>query len=679
MAVCPCSDPHDEELKAARWARALLEQGATSIGIVVPDLQARRKEIERVFRQQIDPGADLNFEDQESVFSLSLGSPLQQQGPIYAALALLSCGYRVGIESVSFLLRTPYLGGSLSEADKRALFDSRLRSFRQTEFSLKRLVELAFQEERAEQFGKLLKHLQQALEKPQKLLPGEWSGQFSQQLKNIGWPGERSLSSSEYQMVKAWQEKLLPALASLDPVAAPIGRSQAVGLLRRLAGEIEFQREAPTGPIQVIGLLESAGLAFDHLWVMGMNEEMFPAAARPNPFLPIAMQVDKGMPHASAAKELDFSRNVLRRLKAASPDIIFSYPQRSGDCDLRSSPLLAGLTEAAPSLAERNDLVARQSTEAIAKDVLNDSCGPALAAERGEGGTAIIKDQSLCPFRAFAHFRLRCNAFDTAQPGLDPMTRGNLVHKVLENFWDEVGSQQQLLGLEEECLQQLLETQVEKSLMEHFADQGKPVERLLEIERQRLQALVLEWLTNVDMQRPAFTVVEREQEYFEQIGPLTIRTFIDRVDQLDDGQRIILDYKTGLVRPDSLLAERLLEPQLPIYAIADDRSTADGVAFAQVRRGDCKLSGVAREDGLLPKVPGVASSKQAKELQLEDWPQLLGYWQQQLEGLAESFVAGEAAVDPVDIVTACRFCDLRPLCRIAEAEPNEISRGEGDE
>ena len=123
------------------------------------------------------------------------------------------------------------------------------------------------------------------------------------------------------------------------------------------------------------------------------------------------------------------------------------------------------------------------------------------------------------------------------------------------------------------------------------------------------------------------------------------------------------------MKNDSLLAERLLEPQLPIYATADRQAGADAVAFAQVRRGACRLVGVACEADLLPKVNAVAASKQAQDLGVSDWSELLAHWRAQLEQLATDYVAGEAAVNPVDVEIACIYCDLRGLCRIAEATP----------
>ncbi|MEZ5393002.1 MAG: hypothetical protein R2724_09040 [Bryobacterales bacterium] len=61
-------------------------------------------------------------------------------------------------------------------------------------------------------------------------------------------------------------------------------------------------------------LLESAGAEAEHLWAMGMDDESWPAPARPNPFLPIKLQRERGLPHASAEVELAFARVETQRL-----------------------------------------------------------------------------------------------------------------------------------------------------------------------------------------------------------------------------------------------------------------------------------------------------------------------------------------------------------------------------
>ncbi|HEY5760510.1 MAG TPA: hypothetical protein VIU34_32015, partial [Steroidobacter sp.] len=48
-----------------------------------------------------------------------------------------------------------------------------------------------------------------------------------------------------------------------------------------------------------------------------------------------------------------------------------------------------------------------------------------------------------------------------------------------------------------------------------------------------------------------------------------------------------------------------------------------------------------------------------------DWPSLVDHWRKTLTHLAESFVAGQAVVDPVQ-PQECTYCHLSAFCRISE-------------
>jgi len=677
VSVYAAPDEDREIRQAARWARQLLDQGKKSIGVVVFDLQVKRRKIERIFRDQIDPAAGPGLLDEEANFTLSLGAPLAEQGVIHAACELLSLGQQLSLDQAAFLLRTPYLAGSLSESDGRAALENELRSFRQSQLKLHRIQDVL-----TKRYGhlKCLLGVCVAIGKFTKdqgrHLPGVWAEKFANQLNDLGWPGERSPASSEYQAIKAWRDKLLPTLAALDAVSSPMERKQALAMLRRLAADIDFQLESPTGPLQVMGQLESGGLSFDHLWVLGLSENVLPAAARPNPFLPLELQQSCGMPHASAERELQFAEQVVERLRFSSPRIVFSYPQQEGDCELTPSPLLpeANTTETI-AFAEPQDALYKLSNLQTVLPELQDDQGPPLPDGKGQGGTGILKDQAHCPFRAFVHHRLQGRQQEQASPGLDAMTRGDLVHQVLEQLWQKLLDQQALLDLSESEQAQLLEEVIEASVETYFSRWTPVSAQLLSLEKQRLTLLVGDWLNSVERQRDPFRILEMERKHVEQLGPLELTTKIDRVDELPDGSRVVLDYKTGRsLQAEDLLTEPLLEPQLPIYAVADQGAEADAVVFAQVLRNDCRLLGVVREKGMLGRVKPLAAYPQAAERNLDSWEQLLGDWRRQLEGLAADFVAGRAEVKPFDRQRCCQYCDLPGLCRINEADTSKGGR-----
>jgi len=653
---------------AACWARALLDSGEAAIGVVVPDLTRRRQEIERVFRAQIDPLGATRLNDEDAVFSLSLGGPLSDQGVIHAALEILQVGRVVTLEQASFLLRSPYLGKVQGEEDRRALFEVQLRGYDQQRFATQTL---ARQAEKAglRDFSRILQLLSGPDPSAKKKAPGVWCECFANLLRDIGWPGERALASREYQAIKSWQENVLEQIPHLDALGQPMSRQRVLSLVQRLSHETEFQIEAPTGPVQVVGLLESTGLRFEHLWVMGLEERILPAAPQPNPFLPYRLQVAHAMPHSSADRELLYAEQVMARLLGAAEHVVVSYPRFDGDTELQPSPLLPEQAAmGSPALADRHDLLQLLGQNPVVLEVVPDTRGPVLSETLVEGGTGLLKDQAHCPFRAFVHHRLHGRALDLATPGISAMVRGDLVHMALEKIWQQLQDQANLVDLSDAERQHVIADKVGEALAAFFGGRPVPPATLLQLEQERIAALVDEWLQTVETEREPFRVVGTEQQHEEQLGPLQIRLKVDRIDEVAGSHRVVIDYKTGSqLRADDLVSDPLIEPQLPIYAVAQGEQQADGIIFAQVRRGSCRLLGIVKEKGLLGRVGDLAGNKRCQDLGISEWTQLLAFWRQQVRRLADEFVAGEASVRPFDPATSCRYCDLPGLCRIQES------------
>src|SRR5256886_530522 len=298
-----------EELEtAAKWARARLEEGRARIGVVVPRLETRRKEVVRVFSRVLQPGHHLPGAKKSPLpFNVSLGEPLSNYALVDAALGLLELSFHsVDFERASKLLRSPFLAGAESEMARRATLDVRLRRKLEATVALPKLIA----------FAEPCPLLRQALEKVFALAgeageksPSEWARHFSALLEAAGFPGERSLDSGGLQTRAQWHE-VLGEFARLDRVSKPIKIGEAINILKSLCADTLFQPESADAPIQVLGVLESAGLRFDCLWVSGVTDEAWPLAARPNPFIQIALQKKAGIPQASAEGSLEFGRRI---------------------------------------------------------------------------------------------------------------------------------------------------------------------------------------------------------------------------------------------------------------------------------------------------------------------------------------------------------------------------------
>ena len=133
---------------------------------------------------------------------------------------------------------------------------------------------------------------------------------------------------------------------------------------------------------------------------------------------------------------------------------------------------------------------------------------------------------------------------------------------------------------------------------------------------------------------------------------------------------MVIDYKSGRNdSADTWAAERIGEPQLPIYAALafPDREVA-AVALARVTRDDPAFLGVAESDGLLPGVKALDQQrKRYAEDEFPDWNALRRLWAERITGLAREVRDGVAAVVFED-EKALAYCDVLPLLRVAERQ-----------
>jgi probable DNA repair protein len=666
---------------AAAWARAALESGQTRIGVVVPDLSVQRASIVRLFDEALVPAALLPGSDVVRPYNVSLGESLAAWPVIHAALLLLEFGTgSLPVARLGTLLRSPFLAGATSEASARAQLDALLRQEGEETVSISALlrrtqVELAKPQATAPQLHAQLRVWRDNIPaRSKQFVPSAWSEQFAALLKLAGWPGDGPLDSDSHQAVMAWRE-LLAAFAAQDVVSTRPAYAEALATLRRMAGERVFQPQTPAAPVQVLGLLEASGLDFDSLWVMGLDDEIWPESPRPNPFLPLEMQRTRGLPHASAERELEFARRLTERLAASAGNVVFSHPLNSGDEKRRASPLLQAFPELQPSdFPAPLPGLASHLFAARAVETLSDEQAPALAPGSAvKGGTRLFQYQAACPFRAFATLRLDARSPEEPEPGLDAKARGMLLHSALEALWNTLASHAALCSMAEGALMNAIGTAVHAALDELARDRSQTLTgRFREIEAKRLTRLLRAWLEEEKARAP-FKVVAAEQKTTIKLGGLVVEGRMDRVDELEDGTRVILDYKSGKTSTKSWEGERPDEPQLPLYAIdMRQRQPVAAALFAQLRAGELGFNGLAARTGIAPKVKPAGENEGV-------WQAQLDAWQTTLTTLAEAYRAGDARVDPKEFPRTCEYCGLQALCRVHERHPDVVEVGSGGE
>lgn len=665
-----CSDDEEELRRAALWAGARLESNpAARIGIVVRDLGAHGARLRRALDDALCPSARLGAEI-ERPYNLSLGGALAAVPVVHDALLWLDLvkGAPLEFTAVSRLLRSPFVGAAESERGARLRLELQLREG-SVQLPLRELAARARAHADLPGLAAVLTAaLQWQASQPRRQLPSAWARGFAALLRLFGWPGERTHDSNEHQAIEALRT-LLGEFARLDLLGARLGLPAALAQLSHSASREIFQPASADQPVQVLGVLEATGLAFDHLWISGWSDEVWPASPRPDPLIPVGLQRDLGMPHASARRELEFAKRVTAQLLCAAPEVIVSSPARDADRVLRPSPLIVQLPEL------ESDVLAQRAVQPYAQilqakapalETLDDTRGPALTLYKVRGGTGVLKSQAACPFQAFARYRLHARAMPVPEPGLDPKERGSLLHAVLYRVFGELTTQAAIAAANDAALTEIIRTSVAGAL--RAAQRAEPAaftRAFLALEQQRLVQLVGNWLIQ-ERARAPFSVVQREFDAEVRIGPLELHTRIDRLDRLASGGHAIVDYKTGNVRTSAWQGERPDEPQLPCYAVtAGEEITA--LLFAVLRAGASEYRGLTRDPGVVPNVKGFAELLHPPDA-CTDWGALLAHWRAVLTRLADDFAAGRAAVAPKDRNRTCRLCDLAPLCRIDEIQ-----------
>jgi exodeoxyribonuclease-5 len=307
-------------------------------------------------------------------------------------------------------------------------------------------------------------------------------------------------------------------------------------------------------------------------------------------------------------------------------------------------------------------------------DWLFDHQAPAV--EEGghvSGGTGLIKAQAVCPAWAFYQYRLHAKALKEPVDGLDAMDRGNLVHQVLEGFWAGHDSEY-LQNLGAEHMQTALsEVADEVLVLFNQAHDDAFSATFIQLEKERLVKLITAWLVDIERARPlGFKVQAVERRQTITIENILITLAVDRVDLLDDGRLLVMDYKTGSTIDFKNWAKaNITEPQLPMYAafLMGDAEVA-AVCFAKVLTDKAGFAGIASSKDVI-KGPLVLDETRGRnvfnEAYFPDWPSVIAHWKTSMIATALSIKAGDAAVK-FENEKQLAFCEVLPLLRLAERQ-----------
>ena len=659
--------PRDEIARALHWARvkAMADPSAT-IAIAITDLHSRRADVRALADEILCPALQWpGLEGAARPYNVSLGSALATVPLVTAALDVITLAHApLPIARAAALVRSPYIGGAAEAWLRRAALEKDWLREGRRDVSLAGVVAAAGAGDVA--FAAIQRAVEGGPKSNATLSPRAWAQTWSGVLDATGWPGERPLSSAEWQAREAWDE-MLAEFARLDFVAPRIRRGEALMALVALAGARLFQPESPPARIQILGGLEAAGLEFDALWVAGLAAESWPPAPEPNPLLPLAWQREHNVPRSTAIRELDYAKALATQWASGAPEVVFSYAVTEEDHPRTITPLVTAATPWPGQQARPTTPVVQFESAPLLEALADDRAPPLSAAGPARGGSGLIAAQSDCPFRAMTRYRLRVDTWPEPLDGFSALERGILVHAVLAAFWRNVKDHATLVALAEpELVHRIDRAVTEASTCIASARWSRLPPVVAAGESHRLARIARVWLEEFERARPPFIVSEVEVSRSLALNGLTLALRVDRLDALPDGSIAIIDYKTGIASsPYRWFDARPEAPQLGLYWLSqqahDPVPPVRALAYAQLRPGELKAIGLAEDETLWPRLSG---ARMLRALGFEDWAAIDARWRESLGALALEVRDGHAAVAPRDVIETCRRCGFQPLCRI---------------
>ena len=704
---------------ASRIRTRLLAEPHLRVAVLAPDPVSFGTLLERVFEEELDPEGLLRIEVASARRFDFAEAPHLADYPLVAnAIDLL----HLGCGDLSFELASRILLAATPRPDdagrvaldraSRGKAEALLRRGREGRLvlagrrgSLQDVAKESGATDFASRLGKLAEHLQQGDTRggggDTRRSPSAWRHEWITRLRVLGWPGPIG-TGTEGLVFRRWRDAM-DEFAGLEAVEPSMDEHTALARLHAVCASKPVQPSSEGLSVQVMSLLDAAGLDFDLVFAIGMTASHFPPPPRPNPLLPVHWQrAQTGMPRASVEGERALAEAVWTRVLRSSGEVWASWASLGdGDEEHTPSALVAAFLP--------EDIEAGEADPwwlAASNDVLRET-RPIDAVPLPKvlkGGSSIISHQSNCPFRAFAAVRLGAERLREVQPQPDAAARGTLVHAALEQAYGttfgKIATSSDLAGLSDQEVADHARLAVRRALegepgsgADHAARDHEKVaaifrdaEDLMAGARVWLEELVSSWMRfERDNRSEAWEIEAAELDAtatfpLDHPTSLTIRYRADRIDRTGNGALVLVDFKTsGTAKTKALWkGDRPDEPQLPLYAafLLDQGSRVEGLAFANLSARDkCSL------DGLAPREMGdkLKPARTKKDEPQPEWDDVIGGLRATVDRLARAYLDGDARVLPGS-TKICDYCRSQALCRIVESggAPEE-EEGEGEE
>ena len=348
---------------------------------------------------------------------------------------------------------------------------------------------------------------------------------------------------------RAWQGpdgraagELLEAIeASADAKAMATTAADVVPLLRGLMDAMAVRRPYGGHPrIFIWGLIEARLQKADLMILGGMNEDVWPAAPSPDPWLAPQIRRKLGLPGLEFRTGLA-AHDFMSALGA--PRVLLTRARRDSRSPtvasrlwLRLQAMTGGMTRDQRLERLALELDASATTEPASRPA---PCPPVEVRPKRIAVTDLDRLKA-DPFAFYAKTILKLRQEEPVDAEQSAAWKGTAVHEVLERWFKEDDCDPAKLGpraramIEDESIHPMLRALWSPRLMEAIDWIAKEMES-----------------DRADGRKPLLAESRGEAE----VAGVTLHGVVDRIDRMPDGKLAIIDYKTGQAPKPKAVAE----------------------------------------------------------------------------------------------------------------------------
>ncbi len=342
----------------------------------------------------------------------------------------------------------------------------------------------------------------------------------------------------------------------------------------RLFGQMIQQEQLPFNGeplrgLQVMGILETRNLDFDHLYMLSGNEGQMPPAQQQQTFIPFTVRRAFGLPTPEDESAV-FAYHFYRLLQRAET-VTFLYDTEStsmekGEKSRYLYQLKLELTRANPAITYQQEVLNPPLEQVEVKPITvekDQKIQETLQQYLGYNGQApkralsasAILTYLACPLQFYFQYVAGLRETDPMQEEIAPDVMGSIFHaavaKLYHAYWQQYGPQVTSPNLDE------LQQQIEPCLNAAFEDVFTQDLSNVQGTNQLIRDVVHRQLQSVierDRERTPFYLKGLEKHDYtaslslgkqEDAPYIHLKGTVDRVEADDHGNARILDYKTG--------------------------------------------------------------------------------------------------------------------------------------